>query len=440
MTDVPSLRAIESGAALLRDGYTFIHRRSQLFHSDVFCGRLLGQPVIFMTGSESARVFYDAERFRRADAVPLLVQETLFGRGGVQVLDGEAHRERKAAFMSLMTPSNLERFVDIAEREWRSAVSRWEQSGRVVLFDEARRVLCRSACLWSGVVTGDRELERVMEDCTAMVDGFASVGPRMLRALVARRRAERWARDVIVGVRCGRRVAEPGSAAQVFAQLTNAAGERVSERTAAVELLNIVRPTTALAFWVSFAALALEEYPGYRERLAADDALVRAFVQEVRRFYPFTPFLGARARSAFEWRGVRFSAGQLAILDVYGTLRDPRSWQAPNEFRPERFLDAEPPPFAFIPQGGGDFFAGHRCAGEWLSVQALEQAVKALTRMVRYELPAQDLSYSLARIPARPASGVVLRGVERLDAVDPSTKRAESLTNGTARSSSVRAS
>jgi fatty-acid peroxygenase len=52
---------------------------------------------------EAARLFDDAERFQRAGAAPRRVKATLLGEGGVQSLDGEAHRRRKAMFMSPMT-------------------------------------------------------------------------------------------------------------------------------------------------------------------------------------------------------------------------------------------------------------------------------------------------------------------------------------------------
>lgn len=148
-----------------------------------------------------------------------------------------------------------------------------------------------------------------------------------------------------------------------------------------------------------------------REALAADDDALENFVHEVRRFYPFTPLLAATARHDFDWQALRFRSGDLAVLDVYGTLRDPRVWSRPDEFDPARFAGRSITPFNFIPNGGGALWTGHRCAGEWLTIEALKQATCMLTRRVSYELPAQDLEYSLRRVPTRPRSGVVLGSV-----------------------------
>jgi cytochrome P450 len=104
---------------------------------------------------------------------------------------------------------------------------------------------------------------------------------------------------------------------------------QLDDHTAAVELLNIVRPTVAVAWFVSFAALALHEHPQWRQRLATGSRMVldddlEAFVHEVRRLYPFAPLLGARVDRSFTWRGNRFPQGRLVLLDVYGTNHDPK--------------------------------------------------------------------------------------------------------------------
>jgi fatty-acid peroxygenase len=410
MSETPRLRG-DQALSLLREGYEYIGARARRLHTDAFEARVLGKRVTFLSGRDAAELFYDESRFCRSGAVPALVQRTLFGVGGVQSLDDAAHRQRKAMFLAIMTRDNIERFLELADGEWNAAIVRWQREPRIVLLEQAQLTLFRAAAAWVGVPLSKRRSVRLARCMAAMVNGFATVGPRLWRGLLARRAAERWARSVIRRVRSGRLLPPPGAAARVFAEHHDADGKRLSAQIAGVELLNVARPITALAFWVSFMALALRDYPQYRERLASDDELLEPFVHELRRFYPFTPLLGARVRAGFEWRGVQFRKGRLALLDIYGTLRDPRSWRSPDEFRPERFRERRPSPFEFLPQGGGDFLMGHRCAGEWLSIAALKQALVVVARRLSYQLPAQDLSYRLSRVPCAPASGVVLERV-----------------------------
>src|SRR4051794_11223154 len=100
---------------LALEGYAYIGNRCRALGKDVFETRLMLQRTICMTGTEAARVFYDGERMQREGAAPLRVQATLFGKGGVQSLDGEAHRARKELFTSLLTKESVARMTSLFE-------------------------------------------------------------------------------------------------------------------------------------------------------------------------------------------------------------------------------------------------------------------------------------------------------------------------------------
>ena len=181
---------------------------------------------------------------------------------------------------------------------------------------------------------------------------------------------------------------------------------------AAVELINLLRPTVAVARFVTFAALGLHDHPECRGKLlAGDEAYLELFVQEVRRFYPFFPLVGGRVRKPFEWRGHRFEKGARVLHDLYGTNHDTRIWEEPGLFRPERFHGWDRSPFTFIPQGGGDHFSNHRCPGEWMTFELMKRAVSLLTTAMHYNVPEQNLS----RMPAIPKSRFVITNVSRAD-------------------------
>jgi len=103
--------------------------------------------------------------------------------------------------------------------------------------------------------------------------------------------------------------------------------------------------------------------PECRNKLRLDDNdYKQRFVQEIRRFYPFTPYVGAEAKKSFTWKQFKIKKGTLVLLDIYGTNHDSKLWLNPYEFNPERFNNWTGNPFTFMPQGGGDCNQGHRCA------------------------------------------------------------------------------
>jgi fatty-acid peroxygenase len=338
--------------ALLSEGYEFIPNRCEHHRSDLFETRLMLTRAVCITGEEAAEVFYEPGRFTRKGALPQTTLRLLQDRGSAQVLDGEAHRWRKRMFMSLMSPEGIRRLNEGADDCWRAGLGRWEGAHEVVLLGEVEEILCRAACAWAGVPLAESEAEQRTREFAAMIDGAGSVGPRNWRGHILRRRTERWIRGIVGRVRAGELDAPEGSAAHAIAFHRGPDGKPLEEEVAAVELINVLRPVVAVARFVTFAALALHEHPECaRELRTGDDGHLERFVQEVRRFYPFFPFVGGRAREDFGWRGRRFSRGSWVLLDLYGTNRDSRIWGTPRFSGPTGSASGTGVPSASSPKG-----------------------------------------------------------------------------------------
>lgn len=417
MPPIPTDGKLDATLAFLRDPYRYVSKTCDRLGSDVFETRLRFRKTVCLRGADAAALFYDTSRFDRQGAVPGRIVKTLFGRGGVQGLDGAAHRHRKAMFLSLLGPDRFGGLVERTAEAWRAAARRWERSGTVVLYDEAREVLARAVCAWAAVPLPDEEIARRTAELTRLFDGAGAVGPRHWASRIARRRADRWAAGIVEDVRAGRLRPPEGSVLRVVADHRDGEGDLLPPHVAGVEIVNVLRPTVALSVWVAFAALALHRHPEVRAEIAADGTAeapgdaARRFALEVRRFYPFFPAVAARVRTGFEWRGYRLPEGQRVLLDVYGTDHDPRLWNEPEAFRPSRFAGREPTAFDYLPQGGGEHLENHRCPGEWIAIALLAQVARFLALEIEYNVPEQDLTIDFARIPARPRSRFVLADV-----------------------------
>jgi cytochrome P450 len=80
----------------------------------------------------------------------------------------------------------------------------------------------------------------------------------------------------------------------------------------------------------------------------------RAIVDETMRLYPPVWLLPRRAVDDDEIGGYRIPAGSDVLLCVYSLHRHPELWEAPEEFRPQRFESASArTSAAYLPFGGG---------------------------------------------------------------------------------------
>ncbi|RRO16937.1 cytochrome P450 [Saccharopolyspora rhizosphaerae] len=400
---------VDESALALLEGYAWLPGLRARSDTGVAHTRLLGQRAVGLCGVDAARFFYDEDHVQRRSAIPIPLQKTLFGRGAVHTLDGRDHRDRKAFFLSVLTTGAVEGIAESVGETWDRRAAGWRPDQELVLFDEAARAITRGVCRAVGIPLAEAEADDVARDLIAMVDGFATPGPRHWRARRARSRREAWMSDLISAVRNGRLEVTPDSALDAAARHRDADGRELATEVAAVELLNIIRPTAAVSWFVTHAAHALHRWPQHRERLAAgEEEFAESFAHEVRRFYPFAPFIGGLAVRDLTWRGEPVPQGAMVLLDLWGHDHDPELWDEPYAFRPDRFVGRDIGPFELVPQGAGDPATGHRCPGEPTAVAILAGLAGRLARM-DYEVPEQDLTISLRRIPARPKSGFVFR-------------------------------
>jgi len=191
--------------------------------------------------------------------------------------------------------------------------------------------------------------------------------------------------------------------------------------------------TTALA--LSYALLLLARHPEAQARAKAElDAVlggalptagdsrrlpfVDAVFQESMRLYPPAWVIGRQATQDFLLRDpsgdaaedVAVPAGTVMLMSPWAVHRDPRWYEAPLDFRPERWLEGrERPKFAFFPFGGGQ----RVCVGNHF---ARMEAVLVLARWLQaFEVrPVEGFELSLtASVTVRPDCGVQVEMVRR---------------------------
>lgn len=405
---IPQLPGFDQTLAFLREGYGFISSRCDRLATDAFHTRLMLRRATCLRGEEAAALFYHPGRFtRRNGAMPPTTMRLLQDKGSVQSMDGAAHRQRKALFTALlMSDAAEESFLRLFRAEWLAALQGWRERPRIVLHDEVNQVLTRAICRWLGV-----PLART-EELTSMIENAGSVGPAVLAALLRRRRTEGWLRRVVDEARSGKRDVPQEAPLRRLLEHRDADGQLLSTEAAVVEILNILRPVVAIGRYIMFLAMALHAHPEWRAKLSgAGDEDYQRFAEEVRRLYPFFPLIAGTVRAPFRWQGHDFGSGDWVLLDLYGTMHDARLFPDPARFDPGRDLDWRRFDDRFIPQGAGDPHETHRCPGERLTVATMREAGRLLVEAMVYDVPPQDLALPLNRMPARPASNLILANI-----------------------------
>lgn len=396
-TGVPELSGDHS-IAFLAQGYLFGHRRFEALRTDAFRTRLLGRRVTMLRGHDAARFFYSGERFTRAGAMPRSVLHSLQDERSVQTLVGDAHAERKALFLDMLDEGGRAGLTEAFTEEWDRAQQRWVHEP-VSMMNASAGVLTDAVLRWLGLVEPTERRLALTHETMAMIDGAGSFGLRNWIGRTARRSSERWALSVVRRLR-----AEGVPEASRLHALLHA---DLEDEVAAIELLNLVRPTVAVSRFIAFAALALHRHSAWVERVRDDDDALRAFTQEVRRTTPFFPVIGGRAAVHSQWREVSVRPGDWVVLDLFATNRHPAEWKNAWRFDPSRF--EQEPQEHVVAQGAGGFDRTHRCPGEPATIDLLDVAVRRLAS-VDWSVPDQDLRVDLTRIPALPGSrGMTVR-------------------------------
>jgi cytochrome P450 len=159
-------------------------------------------------------------------------------------------------------------------------------------------------------------------------------------------------------------------------------------------------------------------HPEIDERAAAasrrgDREFLGRVVKEVLRLYPPAWIIGREAREDVTMGDGSFiPAGTTVFAAPLLLHRRAELFANPDAFDPDRWLGAEPPPFAYVPFGGG----ARRCIGEEFALRETTIVLETLLRRVRFELDAGARVAVAPLVTLRPAGPVMMRPEVRAEA------------------------
>jgi cytochrome P450 len=130
-----------------------------------------------------------------------------------------------------------------------------------------------------------------------------------------------------------------------------------------------------------------------------------AVVKESLRLYPPAWAFDRKALVDCEIGGRPVRKGTLILIVQWALHRDPRRFEAPEEFRPERWqegLAGRLPKYAFLPFGGGPRF----CIGNAFAMLEMQLVVATIAQRVRLDLAPGATAVPQPSITLRPRGGI----------------------------------
>jgi cytochrome P450 len=245
-----------------------------------------------------------------------------------------------------------------------------------------------------------------------------------LPANLRMRRALRQLDQVIYRVIADARAStdEQAHLVSLLLEATDEHGDRLSDREIRDESVTFFlagHETTALALTWAFCLLA--EHPDSEARLhrelatlagrppglkdVADLPFTAAVVNEAMRLYPPVYVMGRDAIAPCRIGGVDLPAGSTAIWSQWVLHRDPRYWDSPEAFDPDRWTDERVkslPRFVYFPFGGGP----QQCIGASFAALEATLILAAVAQRFRLRLQPGHEVLPHAQITLRPRGGM----------------------------------
>ncbi len=214
-----------------------------------------------------------------------------------------------------------------------------------------------------------------------------------------------------------------GDLLSMLLQARDEDGSRMTDKQLRDEVLTVLlagHETTALA--LSWAWYLLATHPEAEARVAAEWQAVlggrtptfadlpqlkytEMVVSEALRLYPPFYLFGREVVRDCELGGYRVPAGATVLMCQWVMHRDPRFFDAPDQFRPERWADGlakRLPKFAYFPFGGGP----RVCIGKEFALMEAVLVLAAIGQRFRTTLVPGHVVAPKPSATLRPAAGV----------------------------------
>jgi cytochrome P450 len=349
-------------------------------YGDTFSVRFIGfkTPMVMISDPDSISALYKG----RENGLPpgrSIALESVMGSRSVLLLEGREHLSRRKLMLPAFHGERMRAYESVISEVARSEVDSWELGSTFPIHSRMQAVTLEVILRAVFGVSDAARLERLGGLLGEMLADMAS--PRLqLRVLAARRfdredpmqalRRKSKPVDDLLQIEVAERRADPALSERtdILSMLVAARfddGEPMSDEELRDQLITLLlagHETTATALAWTFDLLLRN--PQQLSRLQDDLAgggedYLRAVISESLRLRPVVPLAGRRLHSTLRLDGYELPEGTDVTPAIWLAHTRADVYPEPLEFRPERFLEGSPEPYAWVPFGGGV----RRCLG-----------------------------------------------------------------------------
>jgi cytochrome P450 len=350
----------------------------------------------------------------------------IYGTGSMFVQEEPEHLRRRKLLTPPLHGRALENYRPIIEDSTRQAVASWPADGPFEMLRAARDLALDVIVRVMFGAEEPAERTRLGRPFETLLDLGSSEQLIVRVALHSVGGLRRWPKldranqgvDDLLRPMIADRRREPDldSRTDIMSLLLTARsedGEYLSDKEIRDDLVTLVlagheTTATTLAWMIDL----LLHHPDALAKVQAEaeaaesTTYTQAVINETLRIRPPSPFTGRYTVGDYRLGGYTVPARTRIVPHIGEVNLDPKTYDHPDDFRPERFLDSSPPTYAWIPFGGGI----KRCLGASFSVLELTVVLQTLLRSGRFEATHVDQDRQVRRgIVLLPHRGVRVR-------------------------------
>ncbi|KAH7568259.1 hypothetical protein JRO89_XS07G0267300 [Xanthoceras sorbifolium] len=411
----------------------FITDRMSKYSSDIFRTSLLGEDMVVLCGASGNKVLFSGYDKYIISWWPYTFKKILMDPSGVGNSANDEAAKMRSFLPQFLKPDSLKSYIPVMDSVAKEHLQKeWSLCKEVKVFALSKKYTFALGCRLFVSVDDPKYVAKLAEPFAQVMAGLFSLpinlpGTPYNRAVKAGRRIREELKALITSRKMelstednnhNHNSKNPGGKMDLLTNmiLDGLDATEISNKIGGFFIANHDSASAAITFIISYLAdypdvyrkvfqeqMEILKAKGEREYLNWQDVEMMKYswcmACEVLRLLPPASGTFREAIQDFTYAGYTIPKGWKACWNVYTTHNNPKYFPEPEKFDPSRFEGNGPPPFTFVPFGGGP----RMCPGkEYARLQILVFMHNIITKFKWKKLiPDEEIKFIGSPFPAK---------------------------------------